>query len=190
MGETGMNPHQEQDEVLQKIADYISGGAIGALRGPLHGGANEAAMELILRFKDPDEAERGILEALKRKEKIMGFGHRVYTSSDPRSVIIKKHAERLSRDAGDMRLYAISERIESVMRREKKLFPNLDFYSACVYHFMGIPTPLFTPLFVLSRISGWAAHIFEQRADNKLIRPSAEYSGPKPRKWVPWEKRG
>ena len=178
--------------IASTLADFHSAvtGAIGALRGPLHGGANEAAMELIQRFKDPDEAERGILEALKRKEKIMGFGHRVYTSSDPRSVIIKKHAERLSREAGDTRLYAVSERIESVMWREKKLFPNLDFYSACVYHFLGIPTPLFTPLFVLSRISGWAAHIFEQRADNKLIRPSAEYSGPKPRIWAPLEIRG
>lgn len=178
--------------IASTLADFYSAvtGAIGALRGPLHGGANEATLELIQRFNRLDDVEPGILDALKRKEKIMGFGHRVYTSSDPRSVIIKKHAQRLSQEAGDKLFYAVSERIETVMWREKKLFPNLDFYSACVYHFMGIPPSLFTPLFVLSRTAGWAAHIFEQRADNKLIRPRAEYIGPEPRAWAPLEKRG
>ncbi|OGR87613.1 MAG: 2-methylcitrate synthase [Elusimicrobia bacterium RIFCSPLOWO2_01_FULL_60_11] len=178
--------------IASTLSDIYSAvtGAIGALRGPLHGGANEATLELIRRFDRLEDVEPGILDALKRKEKIMGFGHRVYTTSDPRSVIIKKHARRLSREAGDTLLYAVSERIEEVMWREKKLFPNLDFYSACVYHFMGIPSSLFTPIFVLSRTAGWAAHVFEQRADNKLIRPRAEYTGPQPRKWLPLEVRG
>jgi 2-methylcitrate synthase len=163
--------------------------AIGTLRGPLHGGANEAAMELIEKFKTPEEAEIGLMDMLSAKALIMGFGHRVYSESDPRNVVIKGWAKKLSDLAGDKVLYPVSERIETVMWREKKLFPNLDFYSASVYHFMGIPTPMFTPIFVLSRISGWAAHIFEQRANNRLIRPSADYTGPEPRTFVAVESR-
>ncbi len=169
------------------LSDFYSAvtGAIGSLRGPLHGGANEAAMALIERFKDPDEAEHAVMEMLTRKEKIMGFGHRVYRVSDPRSEIIQIWARRLSEQAGDLRLYSVSHRIDEVMRREKNLFTNLDFYSASAYHFLGIPTSLFTPIFVCSRIAGWAAHIIEQRADNRLIRPSADYVGPEPRSWTP-----
>lgn len=159
--------------------------AIGALKGPLHGGANEAAMMLIQRFSDPDEAEAGVMEMLKRKELIMGFGHRVYKKSDPRSDIIKPWAERLSALMGEPMLFAVAERIEAVMRRERSLFPNLDFYSAVVYHCCGIPTDLFTPIFVISRTAGWAAHAFEQRHNNKLIRPSAEYVGPAPQPFLP-----
>ena len=159
--------------------------AIGTLRGPLHGGANEAAMELIDRFRTPDEAEEGVLEALGRKEKIMGFGHRVYRDCDPRSDIIKAWSRKLADAAGDRRLYPVSERIETVMRREKKLFPNLDFYAATAYHFLGIPTAMFTPIFVMSRTAGWAAHVIEQRGDNRLIRPTAEYIGPETRPWSP-----
>jgi 2-methylcitrate synthase len=173
---------------LSDIHSAITG-AIGTLRGPLHGGANEAAMELIEKFSSPDEAEAGIMEMLANKDKIMGFGHRVYTISDPRSDIIKGWAKRLSEETGDKVLYPVSERIEQVMRREKNLFPNLDFYSASAYHFLGIPTPMFTPLFVLSRITGWAAHVFEQRANNRLIRPGAEYIGPDEQEWVAIESR-
>jgi len=158
--------------------------AIGTLRGPLHGGANEAAMELIERFQTADEAEKGILTALQRKDLIMGFGHRVYTVSDPRSDVIKTWAKKLADQAGDRRLYPVSERIEQVMWDQKKLFPNLDFYSASAYHLMGIPTSLFTPIFVCSRVAGWAAHIFEQRGNNRLIRPSADYIGPEPQAFV------
>lgn len=164
--------------------------AIGTLRGPLHGGANEAAMELIERFKTPDEAESGLRKMLQNKDKIMGFGHRVYTTNDPRSDIIKKWSYCLGKDKGDLRLYTISERIEQVMWTEKKLFPNLDFYSASAYHYSDIPTFLFTPIFVMSRISGWAAHVFEQRANNKLIRPTSVYIGPEPRKFPAIETRG
>ena len=177
--------------IISTLADFYSAvtGGIGALRGPLHGGANEASMELIERFSTPDEAEKGILELVAAKQLIMGFGHRVYKISDPRSDIVKSWSKKLAAAAGDQRLYPISERIEQVMRREKKLFPNLDFYSATAYHFCGIPTPMFTPLFVVSRITGWAAHIIEQRGDNRLIRPAADYVGPEPRLFVPISSR-
>ena len=167
-------------------ADFYSAiaGAIGALRGPLHGGANEAAMALIASFGGVDEAEQGILERLARKELIMGFGHRVYKRRDPRSPIIKQWARRLGEEARDTQHYAIAERIEAVMRREKRLFPNLDFYSALVYRACGIPASLFTPIFVIARSAGWAAHIIEQRQDNRLIRPLAEYVGPASRAYV------
>lgn len=173
--------------IASTLSDFYSAicGGIGALRGPLHGGANEWAMELIENFKDADAAEQGILAMLERKEKVMGFGHRVYRTHDPRSPIIKEWAKRLCANSGHASLYAIAERIEEVMWSEKKLFPNLDFYSALAYHAIGIPTPLFTPLFVLSRISGWSAHLLEQRANNKLIRPASDYTGPSPRSFVP-----
>jgi 2-methylcitrate synthase len=178
--------------IAATLSDFHSAvtGAIGALRGPLHGGANEAAMALIQRFETPGEAEAGIRIALESKEKIMGFGHRVYTTSDPRNKVIKKMAEKLADEVSDERLYPVSEAIEKVMWDEKKLFPNADFYSAAAYHFMGIPTPLFTPIFVCSRITGWSAHIMEQRANNRLIRPGAEYTGPELQSWVPMEERG
>lgn len=164
--------------------------AIGTLRGPLHGGANEEAMRLITMFKTPDQAEKGVREMLAKKVKIMGFGHRVYKKSDPRSDIIKAWSKALSKKAPDGYLYEISERIEKVMWDEKKLFPNLDFYSATTYHFCNIPTSLFTPIFVMSRISGWSAHIFEQLANNRLIRPEANYIGPAPRRFIPIQERG
>lgn len=157
--------------------------AIGTLRGPLHGGANEAAMALIEKFTSPEAATKGLQEMLIRKEKIMGFGHRVYTTSDPRSDIIKAWSKKLAEATGDTVLYPVSEAIEKVMWDEKKLFPNLDFYSASAYHFCGIPTDMFTPVFVFSRITGWGAHILEQRANNRLIRPSADYTGPDAKKY-------
>jgi len=147
-------------------------------------------MELIQRFKTPDEAETALKEMLANKAKIMGFGHRVYTTCDPRSDIIKKWSFRLGEEQGNLDLYHISERIEEVMWSEKKLFPNLDFYSASAYHYCGVPTPLFTPIFVMSRTTGWSAHIFEQRADNKLIRPTSEYIGPDARAFPAIETRG
>jgi 2-methylcitrate synthase len=156
-------------------------GAIGTLRGPLHGGANEAAMELLERFDSVADAEQGVRTMLARKEKIMGFGHAVYRKADPRSPVIKAWARELAGDAESRNLYAIAETIERLMWDEKKLFPNLDFYSAPAYRSLGIPTPLFTPIFVCSRVAGWAAHIFEQRANNRLIRPTADYVGPGPR---------
>ncbi len=164
-------------------------GAIGALRGPLHGGANEAAMELIQKFRSPEEATKGVRDMLARKEKIMGFGHRVYTTSDPRNAVNKKMSKVLADEIGDERLYAISEAIEKVMWDEKKLFANADFFAASVYHFLGIPTYLFTPIFVCSRITGWSAHVMEQRSNNKLIRPAADYVGPALQKWLPIEDR-
>jgi 2-methylcitrate synthase len=169
------------------LSDFYSAvtTGIGTLRGKLHGGANEAAMELIEQFTDPDEAERGLLQMLSDKQLIMGFGHRIYTVCDPRSELIKQWAKRISDDAGQSRFYYISERIESIMRKEKGLFANLDFYSASAYHLMGIPTAFFTPLFVISRISGWSAHIIEQRDRNRLIRPNAEYTGPERLPWQP-----
>ena len=177
--------------IAATLSDFHSAitGAIGALRGPLHGGANEAAMELIERFDSPQAAERGVHEMLARKELIMGFGHRVYTRVDPRNPVNKRMSRRLAEQVGDERLYAVSETIERVMWEEKKLFANADFYSASVYRFMGIPTYLFTPIFVCSRIAGWSAHVFEQRADNRLIRPGAEYTGPRLRTWLPLAER-
>lgn len=163
--------------------------AIGTLRGPLHGGANEAAMELIQKFNDPDEAEKGVRDMFAKKALVMGFGHRVYTISDPRSDIIKPLAKQVADQAGDKTLYPIAERIEKLMWDEKHLFPNLDFYSALAYHFSGIPTPMFTPLFVFARTAGWAAHVIEQRSNNKLIRPTANYIGPEPRAYVPIDQR-
>jgi len=159
-------------------------GAIGSLRGPLHGGANEAAMDMIQQWKSPDEAEAALMSMLERKEKIMGFGHAVYSESDPRNAIIKRWSEKLAAHVGDTLLYPVSVRCEEVMWREKKLFCNADFFHASAYHFMGIPTKLFTPIFVMSRITGWAAHIKEQRANNRIIRPSAEYTGPEKANWV------
>jgi 2-methylcitrate synthase len=159
-------------------------GAIGALRGALHGGANEAAMALISKFDTPEEATAGVLGMLQRKELIMGFGHRVYTTSDPRNAVNKRMSKALAEDVGNTTLYPISEAVEKVMWDEKKLFANADFFAASVYHFMGIPTYLFTPIFVCSRITGWAAHIMEQRSNNKLIRPAADYIGPGLQDWV------
>ncbi|MDX1587438.1 MAG: 2-methylcitrate synthase [Oleiphilaceae bacterium] len=164
-------------------------GAIGSLRGPLHGGANEAAMELIQRFSSPDEAEKGLLGMLERKEKIMGFGHAIYRESDPRNGIIKQWAEKLAEEVGDKVLYPVSVRCEEVMWREKKLFCNADFFHASAYHFMGIPTELFTPIFVMSRVSGWTAHVKEQRENNRIIRPSADYTGPEYQEWTPIDQR-
>lgn len=163
--------------------------AIGTLRGPLHGGANEEALKLIQKFKTPDEAESGILTMLKNKELIMGFGHRVYQTGDPRSPIIKKYAQVLAAQTDQMELFNIAERIEKIMWQQKKLFPNLDFYSALAYHFLEIPINMFTPIFVISRTTGWAAHIIEQRSDNKLIRPLSEYIGPEAQKFIPIEQR-
>ncbi len=164
-------------------------GAIGSLRGPLHGGANEAAMDMIENWKSPEEAEREMLGMLERKEKIMGFGHAIYKDNDPRNGIIKQWSEKLAKDVGDTVLYSVSVRCEEVMWREKKLFCNADFFHASAYHFMGIPTKLFTPIFVMSRVTGWAAHVMEQRADNRIIRPSADYTGPELRKVVPIAER-
>ncbi|NGX57381.1 MAG: 2-methylcitrate synthase [Chlamydiae bacterium] len=175
--------------IASTLSDFYSCicGGIGALRGPLHGGANEVAMELIQSLDSPAHAEQEIQKMLKEKQLIMGFGHRVYTTGDPRSPIIKKWAQKLAELVGDTHIIPVSMRIEEVMREEKNLFPNLDFYSAAAYHFCGIPTPMFTPLFVMSRITGWCAHLLEQRGHNKLIRPVSNYTGPKPKKWESME---
>lgn len=163
--------------------------AIGTLRGPLHGGANEAAMAMISQWQSPDEAEREIMGMLSRKEKIMGFGHAVYRHSDPRNAVIKGWSKKLSESVGDEVLFPVSERCEKVMKREKNLFCNADFFHASTYHFMGIPTKLFTPIFVCSRVTGWCAHVFEQRENNRIIRPSADYVGPENAYWIPIDKR-
>lgn len=177
--------------VTSTLADHYSAitAAIGALSGSLHGGANEAAFELIDSFDTPDAAEQGVMELLAHKAKIMGFGHRVYRDADPRSKVIQQWAKQLAQEVGDTRLYPVAERIEAVLRREKKLFPNLDFYSAVAFHHLGIPTPFFTPLFVFSRTAGWGAHVLEQRADNRLIRPTADYIGHAPRPLIPISNR-
>lgn len=164
-------------------------GAIGSLRGPLHGGANEAAMDMIENWRSAEEAEANIMGMLERKEKIMGFGHAIYRESDPRNTIIKQWAEKLAEFVGDSVLYPVSVRCEEVMWREKKLFCNADFFHASAYHFMNIPTKLFTPIFVMSRVTGWAAHVKEQRANNRIIRPSADYTGPETSEWVNIEDR-
>ena len=173
---------------LSDIHSVVTG-AIGSLRGPLHGGANEAAMEMIENWQSADEAEANIMGMLERKEKIMGFGHAVYRESDPRNAIIKEWSKQLAEQVGEPRLYDVSERCEAVMWREKKLFCNADFFHASAYNYMGIPTKLFTPIFVCSRVAGWTAHAMEQRANNRIIRPSADYVGEEAREYVAMEDR-
>ncbi|HXE72714.1 MAG TPA: citrate synthase [Candidatus Nitrosotenuis sp.] len=177
--------------IASTLSDLYSAvsGAVGCLKGPLHGGANERVMQMLLSLPDADAAEAYVKEALAAKRRVMGFGHRVYKTYDPRARLLREYSRRLAEEKGDPRWFEISDRIEQVMKREKGLDPNVDFYSASTYYYMGIPTDLFTPLFAISRVVGWTAHIIEQQADNRLIRPVAQYVGPMDLPWVPLEER-